>query len=84
MVSKTKIFFQAKESWEMALSEKLEQAVLVKQKGTQYFKVRSIFNYCLKLFFTVCVAASLMHVCRTLAGPPGLIQNYCSTNCCKR
>ncbi|XP_017334935.1 peptidyl-prolyl cis-trans isomerase FKBP5 isoform X3 [Ictalurus punctatus] len=33
-----KDFQKAKESWEMDLSEKLEQAVLVKQKGTQYFK----------------------------------------------
>lgn len=33
---------QAKESWEMDLKEKLERAVLVKQKGTQYFKVYSI------------------------------------------
>ncbi|XP_062853958.1 peptidyl-prolyl cis-trans isomerase FKBP5 [Trichomycterus rosablanca] len=31
-------FQKAKESWEMDLNEKLEQAVLVKQKGTQYFK----------------------------------------------
>ncbi|XP_030632086.1 peptidyl-prolyl cis-trans isomerase FKBP5 [Chanos chanos] len=33
-----KDFQKAKESWEMDLKEKLEQAVLVKQKGTQYFK----------------------------------------------
>ncbi|KAI5109244.1 peptidyl-prolyl cis-trans isomerase FKBP5 isoform X1, partial [Silurus meridionalis] len=33
-----KDFQKAKECWEMDLSEKLEQAVLVKQKGTQYFK----------------------------------------------
>ncbi|XP_060774433.1 peptidyl-prolyl cis-trans isomerase FKBP5-like [Neoarius graeffei] len=33
-----KDFQLAKQSWEMDLSEKLEQAVLVKQKGTQYFK----------------------------------------------
>ncbi|XP_051562717.1 peptidyl-prolyl cis-trans isomerase FKBP5-like isoform X1 [Myxocyprinus asiaticus] len=33
-----KDFEKAKESWEMDLKEKLERAVLVKQKGTQYFK----------------------------------------------
>ncbi|XP_048872470.1 peptidyl-prolyl cis-trans isomerase FKBP5 [Brienomyrus brachyistius] len=33
-----KSFEKAKEPWEMDLKEKLEQAVLVKQKGTQYFK----------------------------------------------
>ncbi|XP_059426690.1 peptidyl-prolyl cis-trans isomerase FKBP5-like [Carassius carassius] len=33
-----KDFEKAKESWEMDLKEKLEHAVLVKQKGTQYFK----------------------------------------------
>ncbi|XP_056606799.1 peptidyl-prolyl cis-trans isomerase FKBP5 isoform X1 [Triplophysa dalaica] len=33
-----KNFEKAKESWEMDLKEKLERAVLVKQKGTQYFK----------------------------------------------
>ncbi|KAL7832884.1 hypothetical protein SRHO_G00299020 [Serrasalmus rhombeus] len=33
-----KDFEKAKESWEMDLNEKLEKAVLVKQKGTQYFK----------------------------------------------
>lgn len=36
--------FQAKESWEMDLNEKLERAVLVKQKGTHYFKVRLHFT----------------------------------------
>lgn len=30
---------QAKESWEMDTKEKLEQAAIVKQKGTMYFKV---------------------------------------------
>ncbi|MGH0189322.1 UNVERIFIED_CONTAM: hypothetical protein FKN15_034756 [Acipenser sinensis] len=35
-----KDFEKAKESWEMSIEEKLEQAVGVKQKGTQYFKVR--------------------------------------------
>lgn len=30
---------QAKESWEMNATEKLEQSVIVKEKGTQYFKV---------------------------------------------
>ncbi|KAG5274634.1 hypothetical protein AALO_G00138450 [Alosa alosa] len=33
-----KDFVKAKESWEMDLNEKLEQSVLVKQKGTHYFK----------------------------------------------
>jgi len=36
---------QAKESWEMDLNEKLERVVLVKQKGTQYFKV--CLHFCL-------------------------------------
>lgn len=31
-------FEKAKESWEMNTSEKLEQSVIVKEKGTQYFK----------------------------------------------
>ncbi|MCJ8733604.1 hypothetical protein PDJAM_G00225440 [Pangasius djambal] len=31
-------FEKAKESWEMSTSEKLEQSVIVKDKGTQYFK----------------------------------------------
>lgn len=30
---------QAKESWEMDTKEKLEQAAVVKEKGTMYFKV---------------------------------------------
>lgn len=30
---------QAKESWEMNSDEKLEQGVLVKERGTQYFRV---------------------------------------------
>lgn len=30
---------QAKESWEMDTKEKLEQAAIVKEKGTMYFKV---------------------------------------------
>lgn len=30
---------QAKESWEMNTTEKLEQSAIVKEKGTQYFKV---------------------------------------------
>ncbi|MGH0141192.1 UNVERIFIED_CONTAM: hypothetical protein FKN15_010720 [Acipenser sinensis] len=34
-----KDFEKAKESWEMSIEEKLEQAVGVKQKGTQYFKL---------------------------------------------
>uniref|UniRef100_A0A4W4F1I4 peptidylprolyl isomerase n=1 Tax=Electrophorus electricus TaxID=8005 RepID=A0A4W4F1I4_ELEEL len=33
-----KDFQKAKESWEMDLNDKLDQAVLVKQKGTHYFK----------------------------------------------
>ncbi|KAK1152135.1 peptidyl-prolyl cis-trans isomerase FKBP5-like [Acipenser oxyrinchus oxyrinchus] len=33
-----KDFEKAKESWEMSIEEKLEQAVGVKHKGTQYFK----------------------------------------------
>lgn len=33
---------QAKESWEMNSSEKLEQSVIVKEKGTQYFKVQAM------------------------------------------
>ncbi|KAM4748341.1 peptidyl-prolyl cis-trans isomerase FKBP4 [Rhinophrynus dorsalis] len=36
---KLKSFEKAKESWEMNGEEKLEQAVLVKERGTQYFKV---------------------------------------------
>ncbi|KAF4091860.1 hypothetical protein AMELA_G00041350 [Ameiurus melas] len=32
-------FEKAKESWEMNTGEKLEQSVIVKEKGTQYFKV---------------------------------------------
>ncbi|XP_029010304.1 peptidyl-prolyl cis-trans isomerase FKBP4 isoform X2 [Betta splendens] len=31
-------FEKAKESWEMTTSEKLEQSIIVKEKGTQYFK----------------------------------------------
>lgn len=31
-------FEKAKESWEMNATEKLEQSVIVKEKGTQYFK----------------------------------------------
>lgn len=31
-------FEKAKESWEMNTAEKLEQSVIVKEKGTQYFK----------------------------------------------
>ena len=34
---------QAKESWEMDTKEKLEQAAIVKEKGTVYFKVRWLF-----------------------------------------
>lgn len=33
------ISLQAKESWEMDTKEKLEQAAVVKEKGTMYFKV---------------------------------------------
>lgn len=33
------ISLQAKESWEMDTKEKLEQAAIVKEKGTMYFKV---------------------------------------------
>ncbi|KAM9311459.1 peptidyl-prolyl cis-trans isomerase FKBP4 [Gastrophryne carolinensis] len=36
---KLKSFEKAKESWEMNTQEKLEQAVLVKERGTHYFKV---------------------------------------------
>ncbi|KAM8971857.1 peptidyl-prolyl cis-trans isomerase FKBP4 [Pelodytes ibericus] len=36
---KLKSFEKAKESWEMNAEEKLEQGVLVKERGTQYFKV---------------------------------------------
>ena len=39
-----KDFEKAKETWEMDLKEKLERAVLVKQKGTQYFKAGR-YNY---------------------------------------
>lgn len=39
-----KDFQKAKESWEMDLKEKLEQAVLIKQKGTQYFKAGCYFQ----------------------------------------
>ncbi|XP_068133762.1 peptidyl-prolyl cis-trans isomerase FKBP4 [Hyperolius riggenbachi] len=35
---KLKSFEKAKESWEMNSEEKLEQGVLVKERGTQYFK----------------------------------------------
>ncbi|KAG8438482.1 hypothetical protein GDO86_004884 [Hymenochirus boettgeri] len=35
---KLKSFEKAKESWEMNAEEKLEQGVLVKDRGTQYFK----------------------------------------------
>lgn len=35
---------QAKESWEMNSAEKLEQSAIVKDKGTQYFKVRNNIN----------------------------------------
>lgn len=38
-------FNEAKESWEMNSDEKLEQSCIVKDKGTQYFKV-SIFILC--------------------------------------
>ncbi|KAL8168441.1 UNVERIFIED_CONTAM: FK506-binding protein 5 [Gekko kuhli] len=34
-----KSFEKAKESWEMDTKEKLEQAAIVKEKGTVYFKV---------------------------------------------
>lgn len=34
-----RISTQAKESWEMDTKEKLEQAAIVKEKGTVYFKV---------------------------------------------
>lgn len=35
------LFFinEAKESWEMNSTEKLEQSCIIKDKGTQYFKV---------------------------------------------
>lgn len=33
------VYLQAKESWEMDTKEKLEQAAVVKEKGTMYFKV---------------------------------------------
>lgn len=36
-------FNEAKESWEMNSVEKLEQSCIIKDKGTQYFKV-SIFT----------------------------------------
>ncbi|KAG1942742.1 peptidyl-prolyl cis-trans isomerase FKBP5 [Pimephales promelas] len=39
-----KDFEKAKESWEMDLNEKLERVVLVKQKGTQYFKT-GLYNH---------------------------------------
>uniref|UniRef100_A0A8C0EZN2 peptidylprolyl isomerase n=1 Tax=Bubo bubo TaxID=30461 RepID=A0A8C0EZN2_BUBBB len=32
------VYLQAKESWEMDTKEKLEQAAIVKEKGTMYFK----------------------------------------------
>ncbi|KAK7891511.1 hypothetical protein WMY93_023474 [Mugilogobius chulae] len=35
---KLSAFEKAKESWEMNTTEKLEQSVIVKEKGTQYFK----------------------------------------------
>lgn len=36
---KLSTFEKAKESWEMNTAEKLEQSSVVKEKGTQYFKV---------------------------------------------
>lgn len=41
----TNLSQQAKESWEMDTKEKLEQAAIVKEKGTVYFKVcESLYN----------------------------------------
>ena len=39
MVTELSLVVQAKESWEMNTLEKLEQSSIVKEKGTQYFKV---------------------------------------------
>lgn len=45
IVSFIYIFFnKTKESWEMNSDEKLEQSCIVKEKGTQYFKV-SIYKF---------------------------------------
>ena len=40
LVTELSLVVQAKESWEMNTVEKLEQSSVVKEKGTQYFKVR--------------------------------------------
>ncbi len=45
------MFSQAKESWEMDLNEKLERAVLVKQKGHSISRFASIFVFGLSLSF---------------------------------
>ena len=39
LVTELSLVVQAKESWEMNTVEKLEQSSVVKEKGTQYFKV---------------------------------------------
>ena len=39
LVTQLSLVVQAKESWEMNTLEKLEQSSVVKEKGTQYFKV---------------------------------------------
>lgn len=53
------VFNKTKESWEMNSDEKLEQSCIVKEKGTQYFKV-SIYTFSRFYewrgwFFTLCV-----------------------------
>ena len=37
-----KLLFQVKESWEMNEDEKLEQAEIMKGKGTSFFKVSHV------------------------------------------
>ena len=47
------ISLQAKESWEMDTKEKLEQAAIVKEKGTMYFKVCDTWGRSRELCFWV-------------------------------
>jgi len=39
-----KLLFQVKESWEMNEDEKLEQAEIMKGKGTSFFKVSHVLK----------------------------------------
>lgn len=67
-------FLKAKESWEMTTAEKLEQSIIVKEKGTQYFKV------CTKHTVIVTVL-SLFHIrlCKLFYVSGGKIQTSIST-----